>query len=52
MTDNQKMVMFDEYCPTCKNFDVPEEDDPCDECLRSPFKENSEKPVKWEDKNE
>ena len=48
--DNEKMVFFDKYCTSCKHEAVNEEDDPCDECLRSYAKENSHKPLKWEAK--
>jgi len=44
-------VRFDKYCSLCKNEKTPEEEDPCRECLNYPVNQQSEKPVKWEDKN-
>ena len=43
-------VRFDIWCPKCKNKDTKEEDDPCRECLTYPMNQQSEKPVKWEEK--
>lgn len=51
MADNKKIVCFDLYCKTCKNANVPEEDEPCDSCLREYVKDNSKKPVRWEEKD-
>ncbi len=50
MEYNYKMVNLHKYCPTCKYEDVPEEDDPCNECIDNPVNEHTEKPVKWEAK--
>lgn len=45
-----KEVYFDKYCGTCKNKDVKEIDDPCNDCLSEPTNLNSHKPVRWEEK--
>lgn len=47
---NTKEVNFADYCKTCKHAEMPEYDDPCDECLMSPCNINSHKPVNWEEK--
>lgn len=49
MTDprNQKEALFYWYCPQCKHKTVPEEEDPCNECLTYPSNENSHKPKNY-----
>lgn len=47
MYELTKEVYFDRYCLTCKYKDVPEEDDPCRECLTYPSNVESHKPVNW-----
>ncbi len=46
----KKEVFFIRYCPKCKHKDVPETEDPCNECLTEPANEYSHKPVKFEDR--
>lgn len=50
MEDNYKEVYFDQYCKTCKYENLPETDDPCDECLQETVNVYSHKPVKWKEK--
>ena len=50
MQYDNKMVYFKKYCPTCKYEEVPEEDDPCNECLSYPVNVHTDRPVKWEEK--
>lgn len=47
MYELTKEVYFDQYCPTCKARDTPEEEDPCRECLTYPSNAESHKPVNW-----
>lgn len=46
----EKEVYFGEYCKTCKNEKLSEQDDPCYDCLNNPVNEDSHKPVRWEEK--
>ena len=50
--DNQsyKEVYFHEYCKTCKNRNVANTEEPCDECLSEPTNLNTHRPVKYEEK--
>lgn len=48
-TNAYKEVYYDRYCSTCKHKNVPEADDPCDECLTEPVNLYSHKPVKYEE---
>lgn len=50
MEDSYKEVYFDQYCKTCKHENLPETDNPCDECLQETVNVYSHKPVKWEEK--
>ena len=47
-----KEVRFDKYCHRCKHRDVPEWEDPCDECLQYPSNEFSHKPVYFEERSD
>lgn len=47
---NGKEVDFAKYCKICKSKDVPETDDPCNECLAEPMNQGSHKPTRWEEK--
>lgn len=44
-----KIVEFSEYCYKCKNKDVVETEDPCNECLKTPVNEDSHKPINFEE---
>lgn len=46
---NTKEVDFATYCKTCKFSELPEYEDPCDDCLMYPVNENSHKPVKYKE---
>ena len=52
MNDIYVFVDFHKYCPKCKHVNVNEVHDPCNECLEHPANENSEKPVKFEERKE
>lgn len=45
-----KEVYFHEYCKTCKNLMLDENEEPCNECLDNPVNLYSHKPVKYEEK--
>lgn len=45
-----KEVRFDIYCRTCKHWEKEESEDPCWDCLDQGWNENSQKPIKWEEK--
>lgn len=48
--DNMKIVDFETYCPTCKNYNKTEDEEPCTYCLETPARQYSHKPEKWEEK--
>lgn len=50
MEDTYKEVYFNEYCKTCKHFELKEHEGPCHECLNNPVNMHSHKPVNWEEK--
>ena len=45
-----KFVEFDKYCETCKHKGLEEKFDPCHECLSNPVNTQTEKPIKYEEK--
>lgn len=45
-----KEVYFHEYCQKCKNRNVPDTEEPCDECLSEPINMYTHEPVKYEKK--
>ena len=48
---NNKEVYFDQYCSSCKYFEQPESDEPCNTCLAYPMNECSHRPVYWKAKD-
>ena len=50
MDDNMKIVDFGRYCPLCKYEKTDQTEDPCDECLGSPARQYSSKPVNFKNK--
>ena len=48
MEDTYKEVYYGDYCMTCKHWDLPEDEDPCHECLNEPVNLYSHKPVYYE----
>lgn len=49
MTYTEKMVEFFKYCNKCKNKDLPDWKEPCNECLAAPVNEDSIIPIKFEE---
>lgn len=47
---DQKIVRFDLWCPKCEHYNKSESEDPCWECLDTPSKMNSCKPINFEEK--
>lgn len=52
MTYNTKEVYYNEYCHQCKYWDKKESEDPCWDCLDTPFNYDSHKPLYFENKEE
>lgn len=49
---NQKFVAFEAYCDKCKYAELPGWKDPCNECLKVGGRENTQRPVNFEEKEE
>lgn len=51
MTANnrRKEVFFDMYCKTCKYYKQASYLHPCNDCLSTPYNEDSHKPVNWKE---
>lgn len=47
-----KEIFFVEWCPKCKHASLDEGQDPCFDCLRVPARDNSHKPVMFEEKEQ
>ena len=45
---NTKEVYYSLYCPKCRYKNVPENNEPCEECLTSSMRYASHKPMKFE----
>lgn len=45
-----KVVYFGHYCPLCTHFSLPQDADPCDECLSEPVNEDSHTPLYFKEK--
>lgn len=48
MEENMKEVRFDRYCKLCQHKDLPEQMEPCNECLETGAREGSVKPINYE----
>lgn len=46
----EKEVYFGYDCPRCAHFSLPQDADPCDECLSEPVNEDSHKPIHFKEK--
>ena len=44
----EKEVYFNKWCPKCRHFKLPENEEPCEECLSNPSQIDSHKPLKFE----
>jgi len=51
METNTKEVNFRLYCPKCKHYELPETEDPCNECLAQGWNYDSRKPINYEEKD-
>ena len=47
-----KIIRFDMYCGQCAYKDISGDMEPCNECLTTPAREDSKKPVKFKDPSE
>lgn len=43
----EHIVEYHNYCNKCRYKDVRGTDDPCHECLSTPVREDSRKPIKF-----
>ena len=50
MAEFTKFVDFETYCKTCKYEKTDEGEDPCNDCLAVPARENTRKPERWVEK--
>lgn len=50
MNQTNKEVDFASWCKKCKHRRCSEDEEPCRECLDVPGREDSHKPIKWEEK--
>lgn len=46
----EREVYYYKWCATCEFKDVPEADEPCNECLGQPYNIDSHKPVNYKEK--
>lgn len=50
MEEGMKEVYFNQYCKTCKHWEEPENEEPCDSCLAQGANFQSHKPSKYEER--
>ena len=48
MEHTTKFIDFEKYCKECKHESKKENEEPCDECLATPAREYSHKPIFFE----
>ena len=44
---DDKIVKFEEWCPTCRYSDKPETENPCNECLHYPANDDRRPERYW-----
>lgn len=49
---DEREVYFYEYCPKCQYSDIEDFEDPCNDCLGTPNRINSHKPINFKEKDE
>ena len=49
MNNEMREVYFDKYCKKCKHYELNEVKDPCNECLAESYREETEKPLYFEE---
>lgn len=49
MNYRRKEVFYDIYCKTCKYYKQASYLHPCNDCLNTPYNEDSHKPVNWKE---
>ena len=52
MESREKFVEYEKYCLRCKFLNSPEDEDPCDECLRECTNLDSHKPINFKEGRE
>ena len=50
MESREKIVDYYLYCPRCEHLHSPDDEDPCDECLRECTNWDSHKPINFKEK--
>lgn len=48
MENHNKEVLYSEYCFKCKNANLDETEDPCNECLTTFYNFESSKPINFD----
>lgn len=51
MRNDNKIVNYYKYCKLCKNNNTDETKEPCNSCLSQPYRQNSYKPIMFEEAN-
>lgn len=51
MSGNEHEVNFRKYCDICKHRDLPEWEDPCNDCLAEPSNIDSKKPIYFKERD-
>lgn len=49
MDTDMKEVRYDLYCNRCQYETYKEGEDPCDECLSTPCRQDSHRPINWKE---
>ena len=50
--NDERLVEFHKYCASCRYFETPETEDPCNDCLNNPANIDSHKPVNYSQKEQ
>lgn len=50
MEEHVKEVRYDLYCKKCKHYELPQDKEPCHDCLNQPWNVDSKKPIYFKEK--
>lgn len=42
-----RIVEFENYCSKCRYYETKETEEPCNECLHEPVRDDSRKPLRF-----
>lgn len=48
-SNEEKEVLFHLFCPKCENYELPQDEEPCESCLDAVTNYHSVKPIHYKE---